>query len=99
MTKSKLIDGRNMFVVKTEHYVTLQAFCRALASHQLRKNELMLNLTKKEAWEILKSELFMHGIDGEYVDEDCDYTPFYNNGYQKAKEWVIKNYPYLAEIT
>lgn len=100
MKKSELQDGRKMFVIKTEHFVTLEHFAKALTAHFYSKNKAV-KLTKKDARNILNRSLFFYGIYSEYsqppemVGDEC--LEQYNEIYAQCVEWVEKNYPYLAE--
>lgn len=135
MVKSELTDGTKIFVVKTEHYVSLSVFIRAIRnefystiseevesiisttehspirgffdseSFEVRIDEYIINhpffkkLTKSKSEKILRHSLKMYGREGDL--DDTLYEASYERGYvlekcyDIAREWVIKNYPYL----
>ena len=61
------------------------------------KNPNFDNLKKRKAMVILKRRLEWNGRQGEFqnFDDIGDDTKVLNEEYDKAKQWVIKNYPYL----
>lgn len=102
MKQSKLRDGTKMHVVPIRHFVTLTAFSSKLADKFYNDGtEFPENLSKKEAKQILSKGLFLHGINSEYGD-GCFEASYeegtrYNSIFDKAHEWVLKNYPYYQK--
>ena len=102
MRKSNLKDGTPILVIKVEHYVQIDAFCVALTDHYYRNSLPFDNkLKRNEAMGILKRSLFFHGIAGEYSDgffeASFELSEQRNAIFEKAKQWVAKNYPYLKQ--
>ncbi len=101
MKKGELADGRKMFIVRTEHYVTASAFIVALTEHfYLSSDEFNPKLKRSEAIKILKNRLFHYGIAGEIETTNYEGASYevwqpYLNAQEAATEWVHKNYPYL----
>ena len=100
MKKSELMDGRKMFVIKTEHFVTSEHFAKALTAHFYDSGKAV-KLTKKDARNILSRSLFLHGIYSAYsqpdemISREC--LEQYNEIYAECSAWIKKNYPYLQD--
>lgn len=101
MIKTKTVGGESAYRIKLEIIFTLSNFAIALGEQQFHnKNINFKTLKKKKALEILYKRLSLFGRRGEYnIDESigCDHMQEYNECYLKAKQWVIKNYPYLKQ--
>jgi hypothetical protein len=102
MIKSKLENGTPMIVVKVEHYVKGSDFATALTDYFYNKSEpFNKKLKRREAMEILNHRLFFYGLNGEYdagfFEASYELGEERNLIYEPAKEWVIKNYPYLEQ--
>lgn len=101
MIKTKTIGGSPAYRIKLETIFTLGNFAIALGEKQFNyKNINFKTLTKKKALKILYNRLENFGRHGEYnADEHigCDNMDEYNKYYNEAKQWVIKNYPYLND--
>lgn len=101
MVKSKLKDGRNMFVVRIEHFVKDVDFATALTNKFYNELEQFdKKITKKEAETILKRSLFFNGLQGEYEDGyfEASYKEGtrYNEIYSDALLWVKSKYQWLS---
>lgn len=100
MKKSLLSDSVPCFIVTIKNVVTVSIFAQALCekSYSDGCNIDFSNLSKRKANEILKDQLAKHGRCGGYAGLDSlgdEEQPKYNEEYRKAKEWVLKAYPYL----
>lgn len=101
MRKTFNKGGDAAFAIKTEHIVTLQTFADALAKHCWDQGIVFdIKLKKREAMGILKDSLFQYGLQGSddmsrYEGADDTAVSGYTNALPLAKEWVLKNYPYL----
>lgn len=100
MREGKLKVGDHMYIVRTEHYVTLRVYCTALTDYYYGLRESFNNkLSKKEAETILRKRLFFYGIQGEYPDgyfhASFEESERYNEIYSKAIEWVKSSYKWL----
>ena len=91
-----------MFKVRTIHFVTKRVFAVALSEYFFCEGQLLWkNITKTKAKEILKEHLFFHGIGSRFAGLDnigCEPQEQLNRLYENAKNWVVKNYPYLDNI-
>lgn len=80
--------------------VSKSRFAVALIDYYYRNSsEFDDNLKKQEAKKILKRELYWYGMDGEYTAGFFEASPepadIRNALYDKAIEWLNKNYPSL----
>lgn len=100
MKKTYTAGGDAAFVVNVKPICTLQNFATALAEESYNGASIDFKMLKKnKAMDILKSRICWHGRMGEYgvsASIGSDYIEDYNSKYTEAKEWVIKNYPYLT---
>lgn len=101
MVEGKLSNGRNMFVVRVEHFVKDSDFANALANKYFSANESFNEkLKKKEAEKILKRSLFFYGLQGQfedgYFESSFEEGERYNEIYSKAINWVKNNYKWLS---
>jgi hypothetical protein len=103
MKKGALADGRSMFIIRTDHYVSARAFITALTEHfYLSSEEFDPKLKRSEGMKILKNRLFHHGIQGEldttqYEAASVETWQSYLDAQEAATYWVHKNYPYLIK--
>jgi hypothetical protein len=102
MIKGRLKRGNAMFVVRIEHYITLETFATALAENFYGKNESFpKKLTKKEAEAILKYRLFFEGNNGEledgYFEASYEEGEIFNAIYSDCLTFVKSKYPWLSE--
>ncbi len=100
MRKGKFIDDTPFLGIKVEHFVTKLIFARALASHCWYGNlEFNPEWSKPEVLEILKKQLHYDGnggIDTTHWDGATEeFVYYYSKGYDRACEWIDKNYSYL----
>ena len=94
--KSKTYAGDNCYIVPISMVVKCSDFAMCLSEHFMDEQVNWKKLSKKEAFEILKNRLRYFGQDKEFhYCEDGDPVDSINKHYPSAKEWVIKNYPYL----
>lgn len=106
MRQTKTRGGDNAFGITLKTIVTLSDFARALAQESYSGAESAPNLdfgvlTKTEAKEILLTRLKAHGRMGEFqgLDDIGDAQELLNDEFQKAENWVRKNYPYISPTT
>ena len=101
MKKTFNKGGDAAFKIKTDHLVTLTVFCKALAEHCWNAGiDFNPKMSKTEGIKILKNSLFYNGIKGgedlsRYEGASEEAVSGFENAYPLAKEWVLKNYPYL----
>lgn len=97
MIKAKFKSGEPLLIIKIEHLVSVSVFASSLTGKFYRYNGTFpKTLSKREAMDILKTELRWSGDAGEYNDGvGEDNQEEWNNIYDDAKSWVLKNYPYL----
>lgn len=99
MQKSNLKNGANIYAISVRMLVTKTTFTATLTDRYYGGNEdFPEKLTKKDALIILKRGLLFSGIRCEYGDENLgsDNIDSYNEIFEKAKQWVEKNHPYLT---
>lgn len=102
MRKTKTVNGDPAYRIKLETIFTRGDFARALAEESYNGPTLPMKtdfskLTKLAAKKILLSRLAWNGRRGEFqgLDNLGEYTDLLNAEYEKAYEWIDKNYPYL----
>lgn len=101
MRKSRLTDGTPFFGITIEHFVKKSDFVKHLAEYcHLHNTDFDVRIKRTEAMRILKNGLFFSGINGEIdtllYEGSYHGLDDYEAAYEKAKEWVEKNYPYLS---
>jgi hypothetical protein len=101
MKKSKTHGGDPAYGISLKVIFTHTDFTKALGEEQYKTGRLDFEtLKKKEAYNILKHRLQWNGRLGEYqgLDLGSDMIEEYNECWEKASEWVSKNYPYLIKL-
>ncbi len=102
MTKTYSTGGVPSLRITIQTIINCSDFARALCEHSYNGDEIDFDsLTKTEAKAILTERIPWHGRMGSYqgLEDLGDDQEQYNEIFSKAKEWVIKNYPYLATAT
>lgn len=100
MVRGELKSGYKVFVIRTEHYVTLATFTKHLTEHFINNNARFdIKLTKKQAEKILKRGLFFYGTEGEtrdgFYEASFEGGERWNEVYNDAHEWVKSNYEWF----
>lgn len=99
MRKSRNLNGDPIFVVKVEPLVSFSTFCCALVdwAECEGSEDIIKNLTKTKAKEILKEQLRWNGMEGKYADGhwEAGGGEWRELLWIEAEKWVSKNYPYL----
>lgn len=101
MRKSELVDSTPVFAIQIKMLVSQGRFSLALLDHVYRhgNEEILTNLKKRKALEILKQELFNYGMQGEY--HDGMFEASFEIGQERNRlseicnNWVQSNYPYF----
>lgn len=102
MRKTQTVSGNPAYSLTLHICVTLKDFATALCDKAYKDKRLdFSSLTKTKAMEILQHSLQWHGRSGQYPNPDGvgETQDEYNDYYNKARAWVIENYPYLAPAT
>lgn len=100
MRKGVLEDGTPFFGVQIECFVSKTVFAKALTNHFWRRSQTIdSTLKKRDAFDILKVELFFNGIDGidtsHWDGASEEFMRPFNDTYDAAIVWIEKHYPYL----
>ncbi len=102
MRKSLLKDGTAFIGIRIAHFVTKKIFANALADDcWTYHKEFDPRISKTDAMKILKSALHNKGNEGiekhSWEGATEEFAQPHTDAYEKACEWIDKNYPYLNQ--
>lgn len=98
MKKGYTVGGVAGYRIKLESFFTGSDAARALGQYTFNGGDIDYScLTKTEAKALLFKRLEFHGRDGSYdgLEDIGDAQEELNEHIDRAKEWVLKSWPYL----
>lgn len=97
--RTKTVGGSHAYSLQIKTIFTLRDFSVALGEYDFHNGINYVDLNEEQALVILEDRYEYFGRNGEYgnrVDLGSD-TERYNQCIKNAKQWVLKNYPYLKK--
>jgi hypothetical protein len=102
MRKTKTVGGKSAFRMTFTMAITRGDFAKALAEHSISRGGIeFYSLGKDAAKKILADRIQWYGRSGANTSEamSVEQVDFFNTEFEKALEWIDRNYPYLNHKT